>query len=77
MQFLPGPMGVWCSEAHVGMTNGWIALTVQLNKGLIIHSQLLVRLDHFVMRRLCPTAQLCSNKAARSRKESAVNQGYL
>lgn len=67
MQFLPGLMGVWYSEAHVKMTNSWIALTVQLNKGLIIHSRLLVRLDHFVMQRLCRTAQLCSNKAVSSR----------
>lgn len=33
----------------VKMTNSWIAPTVWLNKGLIMHSRLLVRLDHFVM----------------------------
>lgn len=65
MKIWPGLMGVLCSETHVRMTNSWIALTVWLNKGLIMHSRLLVRLDHLVMCRLCRTAQLCSNKAVR------------
>lgn len=58
-------LGCVVFKAHVRMTNSWIAPTVALNKGLIMHSRLLARLDHFVMRGLCRTAQLCSNKAAR------------
>lgn len=79
MQFSPGLMGVLCSEAHAKMTNSWIILTVHLNKGWIMHSQLLVRLDHFVMRTLCRTAQLCSNKVVRRPvvQGSAVKQQYL
>lgn len=48
-----GILGCVVFEAHVRMTNSWIALTVALNKGLIMHSRLLVRFDHFVMRGLC------------------------
>lgn len=77
MQFLPGLLGVWCSEKHVRLRNSCTALTGGLSQGLTLPSRLLGQPEHFVLRRLCHQLSNVQIRppAEPPREEAAVNPG--